>query len=136
MANKPDKLVIDTNLWISFLISNSFNKLDKFVQTNKVIFVFSNELLTEFLDVISRPKIKKYISETEVNNILHTIHTCAEFIDVKSHVNVCRDPKDNFLLALCEESNADYLLTGDEDLLILKKYKKTTIIKLSEYIAK
>lgn len=136
MANKPDKLVIDTNLWISFLISNSFVKLDKLIQSNKVVFIFSDELLAEFLDVISRPKLKKYFSETDVNNILNTIHNCGEFIDVKSHPTICHDSKDNFLLALCEDAKADYLLTGDEDLLILKKYKKTIIIKLTEYLEK
>ena len=54
MANKPDKLVIDTNLSISFLISNSYNRLDKHILANKVIFIFSDELLDEFLDVISQ----------------------------------------------------------------------------------
>ena len=55
---------------------------------------------------------------------------------VKSHTNICRDKKDNFLLALCEDGKADYLLTGDEDLLILKKYKKTTILKIADYLHK
>lgn len=136
MASKPDKLVIDTNLWISFLISNSFNKLDKLIQSNKVIFVFSNELLAEFLDVTSRPKLKKYFSSTDVDNLLNTIHNCGEFVNVTSHTTVCSDPKDNFLLSLCEEAKADYLLTGDDDLLVLKKHKKTVIMKLTAYLEK
>jgi putative PIN family toxin of toxin-antitoxin system len=134
MANKPDKLVIDTNLWISFLISNSFTKLDKLIQSQRVTFIFSDELLAEFLDVIARPKLKKYFSETDVNNLLNAINSYAEFVEVTCYSNVCSDPKDNFLLALCEEAKADYLLSGDEDLLVLKKYKKTRIMKLSEYL--
>ncbi|MGB3946948.1 MAG: putative toxin-antitoxin system toxin component, PIN family [Bacteroidia bacterium] len=136
MANKPDKLVIDTNLWISFLISNSYSKLNKLIQANKVIIVFSDELLEEFLDVVSRPKLKKYFSTSDVNELLGKVDNFAEFIEVKSHTNVCSDPKDNFLLSLCEDSKADYLLTGDDDLLVLKKYKKTLILKLTDYLEK
>lgn len=134
MPNKPDKLVIDTNLWISFLISNSFNKLDKLIEANKVIFIFSDELLTEFLEVTSRPKLRKYFVQSDVANLLNTIHSHAEFIHVKSKTNACSDPKDNFLLSLCDDAKADYLLTGDEALLVSKKYKKTTILKLAEYL--
>ena len=57
--------------------------------------------------LLARPKLKKYFSETDVNNILTTIHNHAEFINVKSKVNVCRDSKDNFLLALCEDANQE-----------------------------
>lgn len=134
MANRPERLVIDTNLWISFLISDSFSKLDKLVQTHKVIFLFSEELLNEFLEVISRPKLKKYFSDSDVKALLNAIQSHADFVTVKSHVNVCRDKKDNFLLALSEDGKADYLLSGDEDLLILKKHKRTRIMKLSEYL--
>lgn len=136
MRSRPDKLVIDTNLWISFLISNSFSKLDKLIETNKVVFVFSDELLTEFLNVTSRPKLKKYFSQSDVTYLLNSIHTYAEFIHVKSNASVCSDPKDNFLLSLCDDAKADYLLTGDADLLVLKKYKKTSILKLTEYLNK
>ena len=53
-----------------------------------------------------------------------------EFIDlinVKSTVKICRDYKDDFLLALVKDGKADYLLSGDKDLLDLKKYGKTQI---------
>lgn len=136
MANKPDKLVIDTNLWISFLISNSYSKLDKLIQANKVIIVFSDELLEEFLDVVSRPKLKKYFSTSDVNELLGKVDNFAEFIEVKSHTNVCSAPKDNFLLSLSEDSKADYLLTGDDDLLVLKKYKKNIDFKINRLLRK
>ena len=55
---------------------------------------------------------------------------------VTSEINICRDKKDNFLLSLCVDSQADYLLTGDEDLLVIKKIKKTSIIKIGEYLRK
>lgn len=42
---------------------------------------------------------------------------------------ICRDPKDDYLLALAKAAKADLLITGDEDLLVLKKYGKARILK-------
>ena len=53
---------------------------------------------------------------------------------VKSNINICRDEKDNFLLNLLIDSKADYLITGDKNLLILEKIKKTKILTFSEFI--
>jgi len=58
----------------------------------------------------------------------------AIFIEVTSEINTCRDPKDNFLLSLSVDGNATYLLTGDKDLLIMKKFGKTKIITIIEYL--
>jgi len=46
---------------------------------------------------------------------------------------LCRDDKDNFLLALAKDSNADFLITGDKDLLILKKFEDTSIVTIADY---
>lgn len=59
MLNKPDRIILDTNLWISFLISNEFSKLDSILSDKDSILLFSDELLEEFLSVIERPKLKK-----------------------------------------------------------------------------
>ena len=55
---------------------------------------------------------------------------------MKSNIEVCRDAKDNFLLNLAIDSKADYLITGDTDLLIIEKIKKTNIITFTEFILK
>ena len=46
---------------------------------------------------------------------------------------MCRDPKDDFLLGLAKKSSADYLVTGDKDLLDLKKYQNTEIITIDMF---
>jgi len=53
--------------------------------------------------------------------------------DVKEVAEICRDPKDDFLLGLAEIAKADYLVTGDRDLLILKKHKMTRIVTVREF---
>jgi len=133
MANNSQRVILDTNLWISFLISNDFDKLTQLLIAHKIQLLFSTELLEEFLEVVKRPKLRKYFSESKLNAIMHHINTYAEFIDISSVVTECRDAKDNFLLALAQDGNADYLLTGDKDLLVLTNYKNTAIITISDF---
>lgn len=129
-----DKVILDTNLWISFLISKKFHKLDSLILNNKVKLIFSQELLEEFISVINRPKFKKFFNKKDVNLLLELFDIYGELVSIKSSVKLCRDPKDNFLLSLANDSRADFPLTGDQDLLSIKKIGKTRIISLNEYI--
>jgi predicted nucleic acid-binding protein len=52
---------------------------------------------------------------------------------VVSSVTLCRDEKDNFLLSLARDAQADYLLTGDKDLLVLRTFEKTQILTIAEF---
>src|SRR6056297_3421582 len=108
------RLILDTNLWISFLISSNYEKLDELLFNQKCKLLFSQELLEEFAAVAKRPKLRRYISKDELEDILETIDEVAEFVNVSSVMTECRDPKDNFLLSLAVDGKADYLLTGDK----------------------
>ena len=127
------KIIVDTNIWISFLISKQLKKLDKLFYKDKIIFVFSDELVNEFLEVAVRPKFKKYFNRTDVEKILDLIQNISIITKVKSKVDVCRDEKDNFLLALAKDAKADYLISGDNDLLVLKEFHKTKILNYSDF---
>lgn len=133
MPAKSDRLVVDTNLWISYLLSDELLQLDALLSDEHVTLLFSQELLAEFIAVASRPKFKKYFSATDIQNLLSVLNTVGEFVDVKTSVNICRDQKDNFLLALCYDGNASFLITGDKDLLSLKKYRRTRIVSFRDY---
>src|SRR5690554_8086057 len=97
MKNRPERVIIDTNLWISFLISNNYTELDEILIQRKCVLIFGDELLEEFLTVIKRPKFKNFFSLEDTINLIDTIQNYAEFVEVKSQVNICRDSKDNFL---------------------------------------
>jgi len=134
MQNKVTRIIIDTNLWISFLITKDFTKLDEIIFTRKGILVFSQELLDEFLAVARRPKFRRFFSAADIEDILETIDEYADFVKVQSKLEVCRDPKDNFLLSLSIDGQADFLLTGDKDLLDLTKFGETKIISISDFL--
>ena len=100
------RIIIDTNLWISFLISRKYERLDTLLFSKKCKLLFSKELLEEFIEVSKRPKLKKYISSADLKKILDTIEEYAEYVEVTSESELCRDSKDNFLLSLALEFNA------------------------------
>ncbi len=124
MQNKVSRIIIDTNLWISFLITKDFTKLDEIIFSRQGILVFSQELLDEFLEVARRPKFRRFFSASDIEEILQTIDEYADFVKVQTKIEVCRDIKDNFLLSLSVDGNVDYLLTGDKDLLDLTNLAK------------
>ncbi|MDR2938015.1 MAG: putative toxin-antitoxin system toxin component, PIN family [Prevotellaceae bacterium] len=127
------KVVVDTNLWVSFLLTKRFNFIDEVLDSGVATLVFSQELLAELLDVVARPKLKSFFATRDLDTLLYLIEDKALFYEVGTVVSACRDEKDNFLLALAQESGADYLLTGDKDLLVLKKFGLTNIITLATY---
>ena len=102
--------------------------------SKQCILVFSQELIDEFLEVSKRPKLRRFFSTSDIESLLETIEEYAELINVETKTDTCRDPKDNFLLSLSLDGNADYLLTGDKDLLDLKKFGETTIITISDFL--
>ena len=96
--------------------------------------IFSQELLNEFLEVARRPKFRRFFSASDIEEVLETIDEYADFVEIQTKIEVCRDPKDNFLLSLSIDGNADFLLTGDKDLLDLTKFGETKIITISDYL--
>lgn len=131
---RSKKIVLDTNLWLSFLISKRLNAIDNLIERGNIILVFSNESIEEFLTVAKRPKFKKYFTDSDLQELIRRFDKYGKLVKVSISVTECRDKKDNFLLNLALESKADYLVTGDDDLLVLKKIKKTIICTWSEFL--
>ncbi len=127
------RVILDTNLWISFLISKRLSKIDELLARDDLVLLFSEELLEEFIEVARRPKFRLYFPNEDVEELLSLFDALGKIIEVKTNVNVCRDPKDNFLLALAQDGNADFLITGDADLLVVKQFENTKILTYREF---
>ena len=142
MPKQKDRVIIDTNLWISYLLTRDFLKFDSIIADNEITLLFSEELLNEIIEITQRIKFKRYFKLDEVESLILMIKTRAIFVDVTSEIQKyrnteiqkCRDIKDNFLLSLSMDGKASHLLTGDKDLLILKKIGQKKIIKITEYL--
>ena len=131
---RSKKVILDTNLWISFLISKSLSEIDNLIHDRKIKLIFSNELIEEFITVAKRPKFIRYFTNDDLKELLRLFDYYCRLIKVKINISESRDKKDNFLLSLAVDGKADFLVTGDLDLLILKKIKKTKIVTWSDFI--
>ncbi len=98
MPKPGDRVIIDTNLWISFLITNEYSKLDKILSEKLITLLYSQQLIDEFIEVAQRPKFKKYFTSKDLQLLLLAISRRAQFIEVSSVVETCSDPKDNSFL--------------------------------------
>lgn len=133
IKNKPLRIIIDTNLWVSFIISNKLNLLDPLLFSQKIKLQFSKELIAEIESTIKKPKLRKYFAGNGLEEMLTSFEPFIDLIEVKCSVSICRDPKDNFLLELARDSKADFLLTGDKDLLVIEKFGKTRIVSIATF---
>ena len=89
--------------------------------------------MKEIKEVTSRERLKKYFPQESVIELLELLETIAEKVEIEPTHFINRDPKDNFLLDLIDFSKADYLVTGDKDLLVHNPFKSATILTPSNF---
>ena len=83
--------------------------------------------------VSQRQKFNKYFKAEDLDNLVDLIKTIGRIFKITQVPAICRDPKDDYLLELARKSKADYLVTGDIDLLEIENYKGTRIITVKEF---
>ncbi len=123
------RILIDTNLWVRALISERTRERLALVIANPDVQILgSQELIEEIRDVANRPRLKKFLTIKDVTQFLEILGQRLDLVSATSNVRVCRDPEDDYLLAICKDFSLDYLLTEDEDLLVLNPFGETQII--------
>lgn len=125
------RVVIDTNVFISAILkSGNPAEIVTLWRKGNIHLLLSPFLAAEILSVLDRLGIKStYIQELTYRLEHHTIQ-----ILPASHITRCRDPKDNEILSLAVDGAADYIITGDSDLLTLGKIENTAIMKPKEFL--
>ena len=132
-GQKPSRVIIDTNIWISFLIGKELHDLKNLIVSEKVKIITTDQLLTEIRLVTSRNKLKKYFNQDKVSDLISLLDIIADKIKITKIDKISRDAKDDFLLALSKEARANYLITGDKDLLDIKVYGRTKILTAKQF---
>lgn len=120
-------------LWISFLIGKELLNLKDLITLERVQLITTDQLITELKIVTARPKLKKYFDQEKIAELISFLDIVSEKVKLKNIEQICRDPKDDFLLALSKESKADYLITGDKDLLEIGIYGRTEILTVNKF---
>lgn len=128
------KVILDCNIWISFLLSRQDCLLRRMLMDTRFDIYICEELLAEIVNVARRDKIRKRVSEAELQQLLKIIDAFCEKTTI-DHIaeSIIRDPKDLYLLSLAETINADYIVSGDKDLTDLNQHLRTRIIKLADF---
>jgi hypothetical protein len=96
--------------------------------------VCSKQLLEEQGDVLSRDRIARYVPAGVAEKVHRLYLEAAAFFEPGPAPRICRDENDDYLLALASESQADYLVTRDADLLVLERHGGTEIIYPARFL--
>jgi putative PIN family toxin of toxin-antitoxin system len=124
------KILFDTNVVISSLLTKgmSFEVL-KYAKKRHNVFV-SDFVIKEVRDKLEN-KLK--FSDKEIEKALSFLNTHFQNVEVEKIERVCRDREDDNILSAALKIKADVIITGDDDLLVLKRYKSIDIIKPSDF---
>lgn len=136
------RVLADTNLFISYLL-NSGDKSSA-AQTffhaalieGRFVLLVPQDVLKEIMDTISRkPYLRKYIRPQQAARLVKLVKAIGIEISVIEEPipKICRDPKDDYLLAYALIGGADYLVTGDQDLLSLQQIGPITIVSPAQF---
>ncbi len=128
-------VVLDTGVLISYRLkkqSTIAEAVDAALDHCKIL--LSQATFDELRRVLERFVVKKRITRRQMAELLSVIEGVAEWVPIVTHIELCRDPKDDKFLSLAVNGAAEYIVTGDEDLLVLKKIGRTKIVSPKDFI--
>ncbi|KFC24566.1 putative toxin-antitoxin system toxin component, PIN family [Chryseobacterium sp. FH1] len=129
---KKGKIILDTNIWVSYFFNGKLNELSKIILDNELSVFTTSFLIDELKDVLSREKIKKKL-KFSLDSYIDFHQQVTEHFQITEEFEGCPDPKDNFLFDLAIQSKAKTIVTGDKKLLDFKT-ENISVISLSDFL--
>ncbi|MGX5857514.1 putative toxin-antitoxin system toxin component, PIN family [Dyadobacter jiangsuensis] len=130
------KIIIDTNVFVSALIQRSYPYLivrELFIE-ERIQLCVSDELLAEYYEVLSRPKFSQFPDFfIRAEALLADIDNRAEKYYPTTKISLISDQDDNKILELAEESQADFIVTGNTNDFTFTHYKRSRVLSPKEY---
>jgi putative PIN family toxin of toxin-antitoxin system len=127
--------VFDTNVLISAIIDiESSSATALFSARKQGRLLISHEIAREYLSVFYRKKFDKWISFENRINFIENIIENSMLVDITRHVSVCRDAKDNMFLSLAVSAQANFIITGDKDLLTLHPFDEIPVLSPVDFL--
>ncbi len=130
------RVVLDTNIVISALIGKGNpRRILELIFSYKATVCLSEATIAEYVDVISRPKFRRYpeFSEAAVAT-LKNLRSMALLVKPARQLDVCLDPDDNKFLELAVEAEAAYLISGNKKHFPAESYKGVRIVSPAEFL--
>ena len=127
------RVILDTNIFVSMAMGGQVGKINDEWRAGKFILVVSEDILSEYLDVLQRPKL--HLKSRTIATIVNRIYRKAEFVTPEEKILVVlADTTDNKFIEAAIKGKTDYIVSGDKHLLELKEYKSIPIITAREFI--
>lgn len=137
---KTMRVLLDTNILISYLLTPKNSVIAQIVEAG-ILGGFDLLLPEELSDeLVEKARAKQYLAERitpeEVRELVDILSEVSETVPkiTQSIPAVTRDPKDDYLLAYALVGQADYLVTGDRDLLVLGQVEHTKIVTARDFV--
>ena len=128
------RIVLDSNVLVSALLGQSGPRRLLLILSREHTIVSSVQMLAELEDVLHRDKFQ--LTDGQIADYLSLIISGSTVLDVANYSKVIKaDPDDDVVLASALEGEADYLVTGDKHLLLLREYHRTKIITVKQMLA-
>ena len=127
--NSVKRYVFDTNIIVSALLFNKSLPGQTFTRSlDDGTILISQALIEELKDVLGRDKFNRYVTLEERETFLESLVRESELVEITEKVQASRDPKDDQILELAVSGNASFVVTGDDDLLILNPFRDIPIV--------
>ena len=132
------KVVIDVNIKISGLLwSGPPNEVIRLIRCKKIISYISAELELELITTLRRKKFQPRLQQRQqtaegLSTIARSLSECIEIAQIS--INQLREPKDEKILATAKAATAAYLITGDQDLLVLHPFEAISILTPTQFL--
>ena len=131
------RVILDTNVLAAALMAphGPPHQLFEAFLSDQFTLITSDVQIEEFSRVTRYPRIRSRIHPAQAGRMLNAIRALAVVLEKLKPATVSRDPDDDYLLAMADASEADYLVTGDKaGVLALKRHGKTHIVTVRQLI--
>ena len=127
--------MIDTNVLVSsILIKKSSSDFVLKKARSLGILLFSEATFQELQTTLSRSKFDRYVSLQVRSEFIFRLRLESELVEIIERVDLCRDEKDNKFLEVAINGKANYLITGDNDLLVLRPFPDVKTMTINEFL--
>jgi putative PIN family toxin of toxin-antitoxin system len=131
------RVVLDTNVVFSALIWRKgwTRKAWDLAREKQIDFITSQILFDELVDLLTRPKTEKILKKVELTAemIIEGFRQSVIIVESATIPRIVDDPDDDHVLACAVGGNADFIVTGDDDLLRLEIFQNIPIITVSAW---
>ncbi len=129
------RLILDTNILVSaFVFRSETSNIVVRRAAKKHTLLFSESTFKELKSTLLKPKFSEFVELQTIRNFILNLVRIGEFIEPTERIIVCRDPRDNKFLELAVAGNADCIVTGDKDLLVLNPFRGIKIISPGDFL--